>query len=621
MHFLAAGARRTSRRPGRHASQAMTAAPEEATAAVVELTALEPDLMCLILSHVPAKGLVRVSLTCREFRDVHVPAAARFRACRLRVTGLSHAIHSAKCGVTDRVSLTWLNVAELLAGRNKSTLAGGHCHSLAVRPEDGSAWAWGGQEQTPTGAARHIRFLEHLGIGIAEGPNVASPTPCTGLGGLRVSEVSAGWAHSLLLVGMGVGRVYSCGAGRVGQLGHGDTEVQPTPRPIEGIALAVQVSAGGDTSLVLLCSTHVLAFGDGGEGQLGMKALAGKAALAPVCICEGAFANELDGEHIVQVSMGESSHALAVSDVGHVYSWGSAPMSIESYAGVLGLGDRSHYGRSRGRILAEVPERVPMPKDARIREACAGGSCSLAVDFNGQVYVSGAGHICCQGGKDCFEMTLIGGPLARERVHSVSAGSEHCVAVTESGEVFAWGSGEFGQLGIGDRQPAPFDPWDFFGEEDADMAGFHDAHEATMASRRTPVRLKHFTSNFNGSRVREVDAGKFHTLFRLDDDSVFSCGYDRQAQLGQQISESYHRVPPTGAAPFTYTDFADRKRSPCPVALPLTEGGDAPAEDVNDEELILRCLERLTINLGGAGLTTGQRTTHAAPCDGISDEA
>ena len=35
------------------------------------------------------------------------------------------------------------------------------------------------------------------------------------------------------------------------------------------------------------------------------------------------------------------------------------------------------------------------------------------------------------------------------RVKFVACGSNHCAAITESGELFTWGCGEFGRLGLG----------------------------------------------------------------------------------------------------------------------------------------------------------------------------
>lgn len=46
----------------------------------------------------------------------------------------------------------------------------------------------------------------------------------------------------------------------------------------------------------------------------------------------------------------------------------------------------------------------------------------------------------------------IGGPLAAHRVAAVSCGAEFTACTTEEGALFTWGSGIFGQLGLGDTE-------------------------------------------------------------------------------------------------------------------------------------------------------------------------
>ena len=42
--------------------------------------------------------------------------------------------------------------------------------------------------------------------------------------------------------------------------------------------------------------------------------------------------------------------------------------------------------------------------------------------------------------------------LLHERIISVSCGATHTVAISEAGDAYSWGLGEFGALGIGDTQ-------------------------------------------------------------------------------------------------------------------------------------------------------------------------
>ena len=64
----------------------------------------------------------------------------------------------------------------------------------------------------------------------------------------------------------------------------------------------------------------------------------------------------------------------------------------------------------------------------------------------------GWGELGLQEEKGRLEPTLVGGVLAGRPVTQVAAGSSHTVCVSAEGEVFLWGSGYCGRLGLGDEE-------------------------------------------------------------------------------------------------------------------------------------------------------------------------
>ncbi|KAG8516341.1 RCC1 domain-containing protein 1 [Galemys pyrenaicus] len=89
---------------------------------------------------------------------------------------------------------------------------------------------------------------------------------------LRARRLELGAEHALLLsVG---GQVFSWGAGRHGQLGHGSLEAEPEPRPVEalqGLPVA-QVAAGGWHSASVSEAGDVYIWGWNESGQLALPA-------------------------------------------------------------------------------------------------------------------------------------------------------------------------------------------------------------------------------------------------------------------------------------------------------------------------------------------------------------
>lgn len=86
----------------------------------------------------------------------------------------------------------------------------------------------------------------------------------------------------------------------------------------------------------------------------------------------------------------------------------------------------------------------------------------------------------------------------------VSCGSSHTVTVTNTGQVFTWGKGSDGQLGLGD-----------------------------LNSQWAPCQVK-----FGGStRVISAECGVSHTVCLTDTGSLFSFGSNEYGQLGLSCSK------------------------------------------------------------------------------------
>ena len=164
--------------------------------------------------------------------------------------------------------------------------------------EDGKAYSCGSRQGT-------------LGHGNEEHQHV--PKLIEALSGMRVCAVSAGSGHSLFLTEDG--KAYSCGFGEVGALGHGNWHTQNVPKRIEALSgvRVCAVSVGSRHSLFLTEGGKVYSCGLGEFGRLGHGN--SETQLVPKLI------EALSGVRVCAVSAG-SDHSLCLTEDGRDYSCG-----------------------------------------------------------------------------------------------------------------------------------------------------------------------------------------------------------------------------------------------------------------------------------------------------------
>eukprot|EP00850_Spirogloea_muscicola_P015173 SM000114S24136 [mRNA] locus=s114:174841:180366:- [translate_table: standard] len=142
-----------------------------------------------------------------------------------------------------------------------------------------------------------------------------------------------------------------------------------------------------------------------------------------------------------------------VTEDGDLWVWG------DNRQGQLGL------GTSAGR-LAHVPQRLEALAGAGVVAVACGASHALAVLASGEVYAWGAGASGQLGlGTQPLFQRLAGTTSERlprllrtlqgVKVTSVAAGHMHSACTSEAGELFTFGGNRFGQLGIGTERDVP----------------------------------------------------------------------------------------------------------------------------------------------------------------------
>lgn len=312
---------------------------------------------------------------------IDLPLAVRSVAC-----GAGHVLAAAERGIvlawgnngsgqlglgdtTDRGEPTI--VMSLASVEHAHRVACGAEHSVAVM-STGYVFAWGAGESGQ--------------LGYTPAPNrdaVVRPfasAPRRSALGSTGDVVAAACGERFTLLLTLAGAVLVCGLNSDGQLGLGDRESRaaPTLVPDTGTLLTIShVAAGARHSMLCTNAGELYASGAADRSQL----TAPTTSFAPI--------GSLRGKRVVRVACG-SAHNVALTDLGHVYSWGEGvaqPTLMESLssanvadvacgdATVLALTDKKNVlVWNSGDSFAKAIELPPETTVAAV--ACGGAFCS-----------------------------------------------------------------------------------------------------------------------------------------------------------------------------------------------------------------------------------------------------
>ncbi|KAK7864133.1 hypothetical protein R5R35_007650 [Gryllus longicercus] len=277
-------------------------------------------------------------------------------------------------------------------------------------------------------------------LGLGHSSNVSSPRLVSGLAQFVVKKVAvhSGGKHAMALTLDG--KVFSWGEGDDGKLGHGNRLTLEKPRLLRRLkAKRVRdIACGSSHSAAITSAGELYTWGLGEYGRLGHGDNATQ--LRPRLV------KALLGHRVVQVACGSrDAQTLALTDEGLVFSWGD--------------GDFGKLGRG-GSEGCNVPRSIERLSNLGVTQIECGAQFSLALTKHGQVWTWGKGDYYRLGhGTDQHvrKPTLVEGLRGRRVVH-VAVGALHCLAVTDQGQVFAWGDNDHGQQGNGttvvNRKPA-----------------------------------------------------------------------------------------------------------------------------------------------------------------------
>ncbi len=224
-------------------------------------------------------------------------------------------------------------------------------------------------------------------------------------------------------------------------------------------------AAGKDHVVAVDNNGKVFVWGNNSAGQFGDSIPEGTdpTAAQSYILMPDEVKQGLDVSQIKQVAAGSAASAIVMKD-GTVYVWGSTrgTGNLNSFVGLKNISevifssaamvgvttDGGLVGTSGNfssvlSSVADVPRTVTLDRyllDRQVLDIAAEGYCIAVILDGGELVISGA----LQNGEDNLPELAEG-----EYYATVAGGTRHFVAITNAGNVYAWGNNFFGQCNLG----------------------------------------------------------------------------------------------------------------------------------------------------------------------------
>ncbi|KAK6588051.1 uvb-resistance uvr8 [Cryptosporidium xiaoi] len=253
----------------------------------------------------------------------------------------------------------------------------------------------------------------------------------------RICWISCGSDYSAAVTDKG--ELVLWGIGNSGRLGLCDEEDSPIPRIVPGIKNVLYVSCSDKHTAAVTDQGELYTWGCNKNGKLGHGLM--ELGTSNNVLSEPMRVRSLVNEKVIQVSCG-SYHTGCLTSEKKAYTWG---LGLQ---GRLGHGDNSDVFS---------PKLIETLAGLSIKEISCGGHHTGILMDDGKVYMFGGGAF----GKLGFgskEDVLIPKPLSSNSfgnliVSKISLGYQHTAVITRCGKVFTWGQG--GRLGHVYNAPEP----------------------------------------------------------------------------------------------------------------------------------------------------------------------
>ncbi|XP_012497543.1 PREDICTED: X-linked retinitis pigmentosa GTPase regulator [Propithecus coquereli] len=309
--------------------------------------------------------------------------------------------------------------------------------------------------------------------------------------------LSCGDEHTAIVTGNS--KLYMFGSNNWGQLGLGSKSAVSKPTCVKALKPAkVRIAAcGRNHTLILTEGGTLYAAGGNNEGQLGLGDTEERDTFHLISF--------FTSQHMIKQLSAGSNTSAALTEDGQLFMWG------ENSEGQIGLKDIPNVC---------VPHQVTIGKP--ISWISCGYYHSAFVTMDGELYTFGEP----EGGKLGLPSELLtnyrtpqlvsGIP---EKVLQVACGGGHTVVLTEKA-VYAFGRGQFGQLGLGTFLFETFEP----------------------------KVIEH--ENIKNQKISYISCGESHTALITDVGLMYTFGDGRHGRLGLGLENFTNQFVPTLCSKF-----------------------------------------------------------------------
>ena len=207
----------------------------------------------------------------------------------------------------------------------------------------------------------------------------------------------------------------------------------------------------------------------------------------------------------IRLVAGSDTHAICIAHDERAFVWG------QNDYGQLGLGDTTDHATPQPNpVLAAILQKTD--SFASVREIACGHCFSVMLSTSGHIFTWGRGESGRLGlGEDDNHNRaipfLVAGPLEDQIVVKITTGSSHVLCLTDTGQVYTFGSNANGQLGISNNR--------------------------ALACAMVPTPIPFFEGRF----VKSISAGFGHSA-ALVDSVLYTWGWGEKGQLGHGKFES-----------------------------------------------------------------------------------